>query len=86
MSTTAHDFQRPDCRWGQSEKGGGLKRQTECDGGPPGSLASVAICEKGMKVMVRAVQNALVRCRGGVPGKMEGISRQGRLRAQPQRL
>jgi hypothetical protein len=45
MPTIAHDLQRQDCRWGQPEKGGELKRQTECDAGQRGSLASLAICD-----------------------------------------
>jgi hypothetical protein len=46
MSTTARDLQRPACRWGQPEKRGELKRQTECDAGQSGSLASLAICDQ----------------------------------------
>jgi len=45
IATTTHALQRLDCRWGQPEKGGELKRQTEYDAGQRGSLASRAICD-----------------------------------------
>jgi hypothetical protein len=45
IATTTHALQRLDCRWGQPEKGGELKRQTEYDAGQRGSLASLAICD-----------------------------------------